>query len=47
MFLNHGIAGCVGIDPPVVVSEVGAAIVRHWTVRQVAVAVVGWGTCDH
>lgn len=35
------------VDSSVVVGEVGAAVVRHWTVRQVAVAVVGWGARYH
>lgn len=35
------------VDSPVVVSEACAAVVGDWTVRQVAVAVVGWGACDH
>lgn len=47
MFLDHRVTGRVGVDSLVVVSEVGAAVVGDWTVRQVAVAVVGRGTCDH
>lgn len=47
MLLYHRVAGCVGVDSPVVVSEAGAAVVGHWTVRQVAVTVVGRGACDH
>ena len=35
------------VGSPVVVSEAWAAVVRDWTVRQVAVAVVGWSACDH
>lgn len=35
------------VDSSVVVGEVGAAVVRDWTVRQVAVAVVGWRARYH
>lgn len=47
MLLNHRVADCIGVDSPEVVGEARAAIVGDRTVRQVAVAVVGWGTCDH
>lgn len=35
------------VDSPEVVGEARAAVVGYRTVRQVAVAVVGWGACDH
>lgn len=35
------------VHPPVAVAQVGAAVVRDWTVRQVAVAVVGGRARDH
>lgn len=35
------------VASPVVIGEVGAAVVGDCTVRQVAVAVVCWGACDH
>lgn len=47
MFLNHRVTHCVGVASPVVIGEVGAAVVGDCTVRQVAVAVVCWGACDH
>lgn len=47
VLLDHWVTGCVGVDSPVVVGEARAAIVRNRTVGQVAVAIVGWGACDH
>lgn len=35
------------VHPPVAVAQAGAAVVRHRTVGQVAVAVVGRGARDH
>lgn len=35
------------VDSPVAVREAWAAVVRNRTVRQVAVAGVSWGACDH
>lgn len=47
MLFDHRVTGCVGVDSPVAVREAWAAVVRNRTVRQVAVAVVSWGACDH
>lgn len=47
VLLNDRVAHRVRVDSPVVVAEVGAAVVRHRTVGQVTVSVVRWGTCDH
>lgn len=35
------------VDSSVVVSEACAAVMRDRTVRQVTVAIVGWGACYH
>lgn len=35
------------VDSSVVVGEAGAAVMRAWTMREVAVAVVGWSARYH
>lgn len=47
MYLSHVCMSALTADFPVVVSEARAAVVRDCAVGQVAVAVVGWGACDH